>query len=279
MARVVEYREVPLDQLEIGKGQARQRVSERGIPELAESIAKQGLLQPILIAPVGNQDRFEILIGQRRFLAHMHLLEAGRLDRPEIMAAILDEKIDEAEAKALSLTENLLREGLSQIDSIDACTFLYKKYGTITAVSQATGIASNIVSQYVKYPQLADGLKDLVDNHGVKIETALRAQRIASRAGELEEESAIELAREMSGMSGAQQKKLADSAESKPDADPSDLIEDAKTGAKIQQIVVTLTASSHSLLQRYANEQGTTQDDAAGTLIETALAAAGYTAD
>lgn len=279
MARVVEYREVPLDQLEIGKGQARQRVSDRGIPDLAESIHKQGLLQPILVAPTGTAGRYEILIGQRRFLAHQHLLDAGRLDKPEIMAAVLDEHIDEAEAKALSLTENLLREGLSQIDSIDACTYLYKKYGSIAAVAQATGIKADIVSQYVKYPQLSDGLKDLVDHHGVKIETALRAQRIAGRGEDFDEAAAVELAREMSGMSGAQQKKLANTAEEKPDADTSDLIEEAKSGAKITQIVVTLTSGVHGLLQRYASEQGTTQDDAAGTLLEAGLAAAGYAAE
>jgi ParB family chromosome partitioning protein len=278
MARVTEYREIELEKLEIGKGQARQRVSDRGIPELAESIAKQGLLQPILVSPSGD-GRYEILIGQRRFLAHQQLLDSGKLDRPVIMAAVLDERVDEAEAKAVSLTENLLREGLSQIDTIDACTYLYKKYGTVKAVAQATGISDGLVGQYVKYPQLIEGLKELVDEGSVKVETALRAQRIAGRGGEVDAEAAVELAKEMSGMSGAQQKKLASSAEEKPDADASDLIEDAKTGAKIQQIVVTLTATAHGQLQRYASDLGSTQDDAAGTLIETALAAAGYAAD
>ena len=279
MARVNEYRPVPLDQLEIGKGQARQRVTERGIPELADSIAKQGLLQPILIAPTGT-DRYEILIGQRRFLAHQQLLDTGRLDKPVIMAAVLDEHVDEAEAKAVSLTENLLREGLSQIDAIDACTFLYKKYGTMKAVAEATGLKDTTVSQYVKYPQLAQGLKVLVDAGDVRLETALRAQRIAARdGGDVDEEAAVELAYEMDGMSGAQQKKLAKGAQDKPGAQPSELIEDAKTGSRIQPINVTLTGAVHSQLQRYATDAGTTQDDAAGTLIESALSAAGYSED
>lgn len=276
MAKVAEYREIPLDQLDIGQSQARLHGTGQRIDELAESIEKQGLLQPILVAPTDVGNRFEILIGQRRFLAHKLLHEQGRLKTPVIMAAVLDQLVDPAEAKAISLTENLLREALSTRDSIEACTYLYKIYGTIQLVAEATGIRASLVSQYIKYPQLIQPLKKLVDSNEVKLATALRAQSVAQRSGQIDPETAVELAKEMSGMSGAQQKKLEDRAAEAPDLDTTALIEDAKTGSKIQQILVTLTSQTHLELKRYADEQGTTQDEAAGSFIEFGLSQAGY---
>ncbi|MHB1776153.1 MAG: ParB/RepB/Spo0J family partition protein [Acidimicrobiales bacterium] len=277
MAKVIEYREIPLDQLDIGQSQVRLHGTNRGIEELAESIAKQGLLQPILVAPTEATDRYEILIGQRRFMAHQVLSEGGRLQAPTIMAAVIDEPVEAAEAKAISLTENLLREGLSASDKIDACTYLYNKYGSIKLVAEVTGIPYNEVSENVKYVQLLEPLKQLVDSGDVKVKTALKAQRIAERGGgAVDTEAAIELAKEMSGMSGAQQKKIQERASEAPTMDASELIEDAKTGSKITQILVTLTSRSHAELQRYSEEQGTTQDEAAGSLIESGLAQAGY---
>lgn len=277
MAKVMEYREIPLDDLDIGQSQVRLHGTNRGVDELAESIAKQGLLQPILVAPTDAANRYEILIGQRRFLAHQLLKDEGRLESPTIMAAVLDERVEEAEAKAISLTENLLREGLSSRDAIDACTYLYNKYGSIKTVAEVTGIKANIVSQFIKYPQLIEPLKGLVDSGDVKLGTALRAQKIAERGGgPVDTDAAVELAREMSGMSGAQQKKIEERAAESPTTDASDLIEDAKTGSKIQQIIVTLTSQTHSELKRYSDEQGTSQDEAAGSLIESGLVQAGY---
>lgn len=278
MAKVSDYREVPLDKLDIGAAQVRNRAPDRGVDELAESIEKQGLLQPILVAPTDDPDRFEILIGQRRFMAHRLLQKEGKLPKGTIMAAVLDERVEDVEAKAISLTENLLREGLSTADKIDACTYLYKHYGTIKLVVEETGLREEDVSAYVKYAQLIDPLKKLVDEGTVKPTVAVRAQKIASSDGgtTVDEAAAVELAKEMEGFSGAQQRKLVKTAKEEPAKTPTDLIEEAKTGAKIQQILVTVTGNVHAELQRYAKEQGTTQDDAAGSLIEVGLRDAGY---
>ena len=52
---------------------------------------------------------------------------------------------------------------------------------------------------------------------------------------------------------------------------PAAVIEEAKTGAKVTQIVVTLTSDVHKSLQTFAQQEKITQDDAAGSLIEEAL--------
>ncbi len=67
---VKEMRKIPLKDLVIGKGQVRKRHVSKDISELAESIKAVGQLNPIVVCPHAEQPgKFEIIIGQRRFLA------------------------------------------------------------------------------------------------------------------------------------------------------------------------------------------------------------------
>ena len=79
MARVTKVIEIPLVDLVIGKGQVRLTDVGKDIDELAESISKVGLLEPIVVCPTAQAGKYEILTGQRRFLAHKKL---GRETHP-----------------------------------------------------------------------------------------------------------------------------------------------------------------------------------------------------
>ena len=277
MAKITEYLEIPLGKLDIGKGQVRTRDTHKDLDQLAESIKKQGLLQPIVVCPIGP-DRWEILTGQRRFLAHR------MLERETITAAVLDEPVEEAEAKAISITENLIRRKLSGAELIDGITFLYNKYGSAKEVSDATGLPYHDVRNYVKYPRLLRPLKEMVDEGEVDIKVALRAQDAVevgddapdSEADTVKEADAVKLAREMTSMSDAQRKKLVQERQDNPEATVDDAIEQARTSSKILQVVVTLTQAAHSALQRYANDQEMNQDAAAAGIIEDSLKELGF---
>ena len=65
MATIREVREIPLDDLVIGKAQVRKRDVAKDIDELAESIRVTGLLEPIVVAPADKPGKFEIITGQR----------------------------------------------------------------------------------------------------------------------------------------------------------------------------------------------------------------------
>jgi ParB family transcriptional regulator, chromosome partitioning protein len=263
-------KDIPLADLVIGKGQVRVKDVGKELDELAESIQVMGLLEPIVVAPADKLGKYEILTGQRRYLAHK------QLKMPTIAAAILSEKVDESMAKAISVTENLVRRDISQKEKIDACTALYKKYGSFAAVRDATGLNYDTVRQYVKYDRLVPQLKKLVDEGAVDVKVALRAQDAASVTGTTNAKDAVKLAKEMSGMSGVQQQRIVEDRESNPDTPVDDVIEGAKTGAKITQIVVTLSAEAHRSLQAFAKSEGQNQDDAAATLIQEALEQKGF---
>ena len=270
MAKIREVKEIPLNHLEISTGQVRLRHVAKEIDELADSIRVVGLLEPIVVCESDTQGRYDIITGQRRFLAHQEL------QKPTIMAAILDERVDEAAAKVLSVTENLIRRDLDSRDLIDACTYLYKRYGTIRSVTEETGLPYNKVSQYVKYDQLIPDLKKLVDTGVVNVPTALRAQKVASVSGCTDPKEAVEFAKEMAPMSGAQQAKIIELRERDPALASDQVIENAKHGSKITQLIVTLSSQVHASLRQYADAESTNMDDAAHMLINNGLSEKGY---
>lgn len=266
MGKIVEYRDIPLDDLVISKGQVRTENPGKEVEDLAESIRAQGLLQPIVVCESREPGKWEILTGQRRFLAHKFL------ERKDISAAVLDGRVDETEAKAISITENLIRRQLSGRELKDGITYLYKHYGSINDVAKVTGIPRQKVQDFVKYPRLLPDLKQLVDDGTVDINAAVKAQDAANDdSGNPDPEVAVKLAKEMAPMPGVQRKRVVKERREHPERAVDDVIEDAKTGARVTQIVATVTQDTHRALQRFASDEGTSQDEAAVALIEEAL--------
>jgi ParB family transcriptional regulator, chromosome partitioning protein len=105
--------------LQPGKYQPRRTFNEETLKELAQSIQQQGLLQPIVVRPIG-QERYEILAGERRWRA---CKLAGLQDIPVIVKTVTDE-----EALVIALVENLQREDLNVLESARAMDQLMRDY-------------------------------------------------------------------------------------------------------------------------------------------------------
>ena len=201
MATIQETRDIALTDLVLGKWQVRLTNPGKEIDELADSIRVQGLLEPIVVCETAIPGQYEIITGQRRFMAHQEL------GKDTIRATILEGPVTIEEAKAMSLTENMVRTDLNSTDLISACTDLYRTYGTFKTVAEQTGLSPDKVRQYVKYDRLDPTLKSLVDTGKVDIPTALRAQEAADVGiDDVNSEDAQKFALEMSSMSGAQRK-------------------------------------------------------------------------
>ena len=262
MAKILEYRELPLADLLVDKGQVRTQDVDKEVDQLAESIRRQGLLQPIVVCAAAEEGKWEILSGQRRHLAHK------LLGRKAINAAVLDVRVDEAEAKAISITENLVRRNLSGSELIDGITFLYNKYGSAKAVHDSTGIPYHDVRQYVKYPRLRQALKKLVDEGAVDLKVALAVQDVSERLeNRVSERDLRRLAKGMDGMSRAQRMQFAKAVRVNPDASVDELLAGVESAAEVSQIVVTLPKYAHEALKQLAEGEGITQDAAAAGII------------
>ena len=97
---------VPLVKIDPPNVIDRMEIDPEKVEELAESISEVGLLQPILLRPVG--DRFEIVAGHRRYLAHLKL-EISNID------SVVKEMTDQ-EAAIVRASENLARENLTPLE-------------------------------------------------------------------------------------------------------------------------------------------------------------------
>lgn len=272
MVKIVEHRNIPLDQLEISKGQVRLSETEKGIDELADSIRTVGLLEPIVVAPPGDSGKYEIILGQRRFLAHVEL------GLKTITAGILSEHVEEIEAKVLSVTENLIRRDLNRRDLIDVCTHLYMHYGTIQDVVEKTGIPRYRVSEYVKFDRLIPELQTVVSNGEAPLKTALRAQDAVAAGGDFDPDEAVKLAKEMSDMSNPQQVRVKQDLEADPTVSVDQALEQARTTSRVKSLTIILGGQAHESLNQFAQDEGSALPDAAAQLIEEALAIKGYEA-
>jgi len=264
-----EVKEIPLEKIDIGLSQVRTSDVNEGLQELADSIEKIGLLEPIVVAPQA-EGRYEVVTGQRRFLAHQHL------KRETIRATILPEPVDPEIAKAISLTENMVRQNLSTQDYIDACTDLYRKYGSIKRISDTLGLPYYKVSQYVKYEQLIEPLKQKVER-GLKLDVALRAQKAAtdSISKEVNKEAAVIYAEEMQKMSGLQQRQLEKVAIQEPHIPPKEIIQRSKRQQQINLRVV-VGQNLYNALNQFTQDEEIDQNNAVITLLEAALSERGY---
>lgn len=273
MAKFEEFKEIKLQDLAIGFGQVRLSDVGKDIDELAESIKKQGLLQPIVVCPAEKEGKYEILLGQRRVQA------CQMLQKDTILAAVIDEKVDPITAKVISLTENLLRRDLNRRDLIDVCTALYKKYGSMKDVAESTGLPYHKVRVYVKYDRLKPELRKLVDNNEIDIKAALRAQDAASASGTYNPNDAVKFAAEMKSLDSTQQTELVRKRESEPDVSADDVIETVKSGPESTEIRVKLGKVEYHSLDKYAKAEETTVEDAATTLITEGLTSKGLLED
>jgi len=265
-----QYEELPIEQFDIGTSQVRTDLST-GIEDLVTSIRRWGLLQPIRVArkPDG---RYEILAGQRRFLA------CKQIGLKTIQATVVDgQAIDEFERVGLSVTENLVRRDNSQKELIDACTKLFKRYGSIKMVAEEMALNPSEVSKYVKYDQLVPQLKEMVDAAKLDMSVALQAQRAATvHDGSVDQEAAQKFALELAPMSNQQRKKFVEVVASDPTASIEEKIEKGRKQPVLKQIVVTLEESLHNGLQKYAKSEGVNQDEAAADLIQDGLVRRGH---
>lgn len=264
-----QVKEIPLEQIDIGLSQVRTSDVDEGIQELAASIEKIGLLEPIVVSPK-KEGRYEVVTGQRRFLAHQYL------ERKTIRATVLAQPVEPEIAKAISLTENMVRQNLSTKDYIDACTQLYRKYGSIKKISEELGLPYYKVSQYVKYEQLIDPLKQKVES-GLKLDVALRAQKAAtdSSSKAVNEKAAIIYAEEMQKMSGLQQRHLEKVAITEPSVPPEEVLKMSRRQQQIN-LKVVVGENLYQALNQFTQDEEIDQNNAVITLLEAALSERGY---
>ncbi|MBQ4683216.1 ParB/RepB/Spo0J family partition protein [Aeromonas dhakensis] len=152
-----ELRKLPVEWLQSGKYQPRKDMSQDALEELANSIRAQGVIQPIVVRPLGEQS-FEIIAGERRW-------RASQLARLEVVPCLIKDVPDEA-AVAIALIENIQREDLNAIEEAVALQRLLTEFElTHQQVADAVGKSRTTVTNLLRLNQLNDDVKRFVE-HG-----------------------------------------------------------------------------------------------------------------
>lgn len=146
---------LPTLSLQPGQYQPRTIIEEDALQELAQSIQKQGVLQPLLVRLLPT-NQYEIIAGERRWRAAQI---AGLAEIPVIVHTIDDET-----AIALALIENLQRESLNIVDQARAMGRLIKEFSlTHQEIAQLLSISRTTVTNALRLLQLPEEILDLLD--------------------------------------------------------------------------------------------------------------------
>jgi ParB family chromosome partitioning protein len=147
---------LPVDMIRQSPYQPRQIMEPEALEALANSIRQQGVVQPIVVRKVGES--YELIAGERRWRASQ---QAGL---QEIPAVIKD--VDDQEAAAIAIIENLQREDLNPLEEAQAFANLIDKFGlTHQEVGEVVSRSRAAVSNSLRLLALAQPVKDML-NHG-----------------------------------------------------------------------------------------------------------------
>ena len=150
-----EMKALPVEFLVRGKYQPRRDMHTEALEELALSIKEQGIMQPIVVRPAG-QNRYEIIAGERRWRAAQL---AGLAEVPVVIRDVPDEA-----AIAMSLIENIQREDLNPIEEAIALARLQKEFElTQQEVAQSVGKSRAAVANILRLMSLNSEVKKMLE--------------------------------------------------------------------------------------------------------------------
>jgi ParB family chromosome partitioning protein len=152
-----DLRELPVEFMQRGKYQPRRDMNQEALEELANSIRAQGLMQPIVVRPIGG-DKYEIIAGERRWRA----AQLAGLDKiPVIVRDVGDDA-----AIAMALIENIQREDLNPMEEAIALARLQQEFElTHQQIADAVGKSRATVTNLLRLMSLRDEVQRLLE-HG-----------------------------------------------------------------------------------------------------------------
>ena len=186
--RSVGVRVIPIDRIEPNPDQPRMVFDAEALHELAASIREHGVLQPILVRPLGA-NRYQLVAGERRWRASK---EAGL----DTIAALVEE-LDDDTALEIAIIENLQREDLSPLEEATMYDRMIRDHGySIRKLADKLGKDKGYVENRIRLADAPQEIRDLVSvrkdtlSHAyelLKVTDEKKRRRLAARvaSGEL----------------------------------------------------------------------------------------------
>jgi ParB family chromosome partitioning protein len=148
---------LPVTRIQAGKYQPRTRMDDGSLSELAASIKSQGIMQPVLVRPItgAGEIGYEIIAGERRFRAAQL---AGLEEIP-----VLVREVDDQNAAAMALIENIQREDLNPLEEAQGIARLISEFDfTHEQAANAVGRSRSAVSNLLRLVNLAQPVQTML---------------------------------------------------------------------------------------------------------------------
>lgn len=170
---------LPIAQLQAGKYQPRRNFDDAVLHELADSIEKNGILQPLVVRAV-RHDHYEIIAGERRF-------RAAQLAKLKDVPVIIRD-VSDTQALEMALVENIQRADLNPLEEAAGYQRLMDEFAyTQEKLSQVVGKSRSHVANLLRLLDLPSSIKKLVDEgkltmgHARALLTAKDAETLAKK--------------------------------------------------------------------------------------------------
>ncbi|MFC2164830.1 ParB/RepB/Spo0J family partition protein [Acidobacteriota bacterium] len=149
-------RMIPLDKIDPNPQQARSKMGD--IKDLMASIKEKGVLEPILVRP--KQGRYEIIAGERRFMASSRL---GLKDIP-----CIEKNVEDNEAMEIALIENLQRKDLDFFEEADGLLALADVYSySHQQIADKIGKARSTITESINLSKIPKKIRDLCQKFNI----------------------------------------------------------------------------------------------------------------
>ncbi|MCC6209086.1 MAG: ParB/RepB/Spo0J family partition protein [Gammaproteobacteria bacterium] len=174
---------LPVDLLRRGRYQPRSDIRPETLQDLADSIRAQGVVQPIVVRPIGA-NTYEIIAGERRWRAAQL---AGLHEVPVIARDVPDQA-----AMAMALIENIQREDLNPLEEALALKRLIEEFGlTHQLAAEAVGRSRAAVSNLLRLFELNEDVKQRIERREIDMG---HARALLALQGPLQSEAARRVA-------------------------------------------------------------------------------------
>jgi ParB family chromosome partitioning protein len=153
---------LPVDLLQRGSNQPRTDFDKEALQELAESIKAQGVLQPVMVRPLGDSGKYEIIAGERRWRAAQL---AGLHEIPAVVR-----ELDDQTAMCIALIENIQREDLNPLEQARGLSRLAEEFDmTHDDIAGSVGRSRSAVTNMLRLLELCDDVKRLLESRQLEM--------------------------------------------------------------------------------------------------------------
>jgi ParB family chromosome partitioning protein len=149
-----DFKFINTSEIQANLNQPRKNFKKEGLQELASSIKSQGILQPIVVRPIKN-NQYEIIAGERRWrgaqIAGLHVI-------PALIKSMSDEAVQEA-----ALIENIQREDLNAVEEARAYKIILNNKNTdYEKLSQSVGKSKSHISNTIRLLELDEEILNYI---------------------------------------------------------------------------------------------------------------------